>query len=89
MASDGFAKRAKKGTCRICQRARKTDIQVKAVGEVNHGFACGYIWECIDTEDCDKIAKEKLSNPNTGYVTYKRIENALNEGRYKQYRYRS
>ena len=62
MASNGLLNRAKKGTCRICQRSRSTFDKVKEVGEVRHGFAVGYIWECIDTTDCDKAAKERLQD---------------------------
>ncbi|HRD42180.1 MAG TPA: hypothetical protein PLN30_00440 [Ferruginibacter sp.] len=84
MASDGLTHRAKKGTCRICQRSRNTDEQVKAVGEVRHGFATGHIWECRDIEDCDKVAAEKLSRNISGVIKSK-IETALKRGRFTEY----
>ena len=84
MASNGLMRKAKKGTCRICQRSRNTDNQVRAVGEVCHGFATGHIWECIDLEDCDKVANEKLK-ASINVVTKSRIEQALNVGRFQQY----
>jgi len=84
MASNGLLNKAKKGTCRICQRVRNTDNQVKAVGEVRHGYATGHIWECIDVEECDKKAKEKLEKHKEGLIRA-RIEIALKIGRYKEY----
>lgn len=85
MASDGLTNRAKKGTCRICQRSRNTDEKVKAVGEVRHGFATGHIWECLDIEDCDKVAANKLRK-NISDVTKAKIERAIELGRYTEYR---
>jgi hypothetical protein len=84
MASDGLQKKAKKGTCRICQRIRNTTNQVKAVGEVRHGYATGHIWECIDIIGCNKVASEKL-NKNISGVTKSKIETALKSGRYTGY----
>lgn len=84
MASDGLTNRAKKGTCRICQRCRNTDNQVKAVGEVRHGFATGHIWECTDEKDCDKVAAEKLSKNISGVIKA-RIETAIKVGRFTEY----
>jgi hypothetical protein len=84
MASNGLLKKAKKGTCRICQRSRNTDNQVKVVGEVNHGFATGHIWECRDVDDCEKVAFEKL-NKNISGVIKSKIETALKTGRFKEY----
>ena len=81
MASDGINKKAKHGTCRMCQRRRNTDNQVKPVGEVRHGFALGHIWECIDIEDCDKVIKEKLLNINTRA----KILIAVERGRFSNY----
>ena len=60
MASDGLIKRAKTGKCRMCQRVRNTNDQVKAVGEVLHGYATGHIWECKDVNDCEKAMELKL-----------------------------
>lgn len=86
MASDGITKKAIHGTCRICQRVRKTDCKLKAVGEVRHGYATGHIWECIDEKDCDEAAKVKLVSAITNLKKFK-IETALKEGRYKEYKY--
>lgn len=86
MASNGIYKRAKRGTCRICQRVRKVDEQIKAVGEVAHGYATGHIWECIDEKECDAAAKRKLSENLSGVVRQK-IETALKVGRYTEYVY--
>jgi len=85
MASDGITNKAKHGTCRMCQRSRDTDIHVKAVGEVHHGFATGHIWECRDIEDCDKVAAKKLSKNISGIIKSK-IENAMQQGRFREYR---
>ena len=86
MASNGLLKYPKTGMCHICQRVRKADYQVKAVGEVRHGYATGYIWECIDTEECDRVAKERI---RTGHPKAKIIEINLKKGRIKGYVYRS
>lgn len=85
MASDGLLNRAKKGKCRICYRVRCTDKHVKAVGEVRHGFAVGHIWECIDIEDCETVAKRKLSEPTRNPVEKHGIAFALKMGRFKEY----
>lgn len=85
MASNGLDNKAKKGTCRICQRVRNTDNQVKAVGEVRHGFATGHIWECIDIEDCDKAAKERLQNWRLNGNLRGKIEIGLQRGRFTEY----
>lgn len=85
MASNGLLDRAKKGTCRICQRVRNTKEQVKAVGEVHHGFAVGHVWECIDIKDCDKVANEKLKKNISGLIRG-RIENSLKLGRFTEYK---
>lgn len=84
MASNGLLNRAKKGTCRICQRVRNTDNQVKPVGEVRHGFATGHIWECYDTKDCDTAVKKKLDSNISGAVRQK-ILTALKIGRFTEY----
>lgn len=86
MASDGLSKRAKKGTCRICQRSRNTDNQVKAVGEVRHGFATGHVWECIDTEECDKAAINRLENPMINGRVKANIAYGLESGRFSYYK---
>lgn len=62
MSSNGLLNYAKRGKCRICQRVRKTDLQVKPVGEVRRGYATGHIWECIDTDECDNLAKERMND---------------------------
>lgn len=85
MASDGLLNRAKNGTCRICQRSRKTDTYVKAVGEVRHGFATGHIWECIDIADCDKAANERLQNCRLSGNVRAKIKIGLRCGRYTEY----
>lgn len=85
MASDGLLNKAKKGTCRICQRSRKTDTQVKAVGEVHHGFATGHIWECINIKDCNKVAMEKLQKPQLNGSVRNKIETGLKRGRFTKY----
>jgi len=89
MASNGLTQYAKKGKCRICQRVRKTSTQVKAVGEVHHGFAVGHIWECIDREECNRAAKAKLGDENRTNLERERIKLALSIGRYKEYVYYS
>ena len=86
MASDGLLNYAKTGKCHICQRVRKTDTQVKSVGEVRHGYATGHIWECIDKEECDKVAQKKIS---AGHPKAELIKIALNHGRIKEYGWRS
>jgi len=83
MASNGLEQFAKYGKCRICQRTRKTDKYVKAVGEVRHGYATGHIWECIDIEECEKVAKERMSDSNR--LDCELIRNQLKIGRYKEY----
>lgn len=85
MASNGLVNRAKKGTCRICQRVRKTDEQVFAVGEVRHGMATGHIWECKDHEDCNKAAQERLQNWRLNGNVRAKIEAGLNRGRFTEY----
>ena len=87
MASDGLTKKAKKGTCRICQRVRNTDNQVKAVAQVSHGFATGHLWECVNIEDCDKTANDKLKTLPVGSLKYVKIEVGLKQGRFKEYKY--
>jgi hypothetical protein len=86
MASDGLLNYAKNGKCHICQRLRKTDTQVKVVGEVRHGFATGHIWECVDTEECDKVAQERII---AGHSKSEFIKIALKRGRIKAYVWRS
>lgn len=85
MASDGLMNYAKTGKCHICQRVRKTDKQVKAVSEVRHGYATGHIWECIDTEECDKVAQERIS---TCHSKAEIIKIAVSRGRIKEYGWR-
>ncbi len=85
MASDGLLDYAKTGKCRICYRVRKTDAQVKPVGEIRHGYATGHIWECIDVEECEKAAKERLNDSK--YRPYRKlIEIALHQGRFDSYK---
>lgn len=82
MASNGLMQYAKRGKCRICQRTRETDTKVKAVGEVRHGYATGHIWECIDTDECDKVAKEKIAaNTRDSEI----IKIAIKRGRFKNW----
>lgn len=88
MASNGFVKEPSKGKCRICQRSREVK-HVKKVGEVKHGFACGYIWECKDVEGCDKFAAKKLADPKTTSLVLNRISLGIREGRAKGYIFRS
>lgn len=87
MASDGLTNKAKNGTCRICQRVRNTNEQVKAVGEVRHGFATGHIWECRDEVGCDMVAHRKLADPKTSGIIKSKIETALKNGRFSEYKY--
>ena len=89
MASNGFMKRAKKGKCHICFRVRKVDEQVFPVGEVNHGYAVGYIWECKDHDDCDRAAKEKLERLNPDSLAYMQVKIGVETGRYTTYQNRS
>ena len=86
MASNGLEELAKKGKCRICYRVRETIIQVKAVGEVHHGYATGHIWECIDGKECENKAKEKIEKKAKDWEL---IKIALRRGRFKQYIWRS
>lgn len=86
MASNGLEQRAKAGVCRICQRRRSTEKHVKEVGEVRHGFATGYIWECIDAVDCEQAAKKKLKNKFISGRKRNKITTALEEGRFKEYK---
>jgi len=85
MASNGIIHPAKTGKCRMCQRVRKPDTQLKRVGEVRHGMATGYVWECIDEEDCDRAMKNKLNNPKTPRSIQQRIARAIDDGRYRVY----
>lgn len=87
MASNGLIKRAAKGTCRMCLRARCTSSKVKAVGQVAHGFATGYVWECIDIDECDSFAQRKLENPMLDARTRRLMEQAEQIGRYETYRH--
>lgn len=87
MASDGLLNKAKKGTCRICHRVRNTDEQVKAVGEVRHGFATGHIWECRDIEDCDKAANERINKSCLNGITRGKIKIGLEMGRFTEYKF--
>ena len=86
MASNGLIEIAKTGTCRMCLRARKTYKYLKTVGEVRHGYATGHIWECVDIDDCDKVASKKLSSEICPTKKYK-IKTAKETGRWKNYRY--
>lgn len=85
MASNGLLNRAKKGKCRICQRIRRTDEQVKSVGEVRRGYATGHIWECINADECDKVAKEKIQNLRVPQIVRSMIESAIKVGRFLEY----
>ena len=87
MAYDGLSNRAKNGKCRICRRVRSTANYLKAVGEVRHGFATGHIWECRDTEQCDKIALSKVNESLNESVETFAIKTALKIGRYNHYVY--
>jgi len=87
MASNGLLNRAKTGTCRICQRVGKTDKKVKSVGEVSHGMATGHIWECIDFEDCKKVAESKLMKHDAGTAIHEKIKVALSIGQFSEYMY--
>lgn len=88
MASDGISRRATRGVCRMCLRTRKTDTHLKTVGEVHHGFATGYIWECIDAGECERVAKSKMENPaKTGPVNMAKLETASKVGRLVVYQF--
>lgn len=94
MASNGLLRKAKKGRCRMCQRVRSTETQVKAVGEIAHGFATGHIWECIDEKECEEAMTRKISefDPETAGPTacrdYNKIINsAIPRGRLEKYTY--
>ena len=86
MASNGLIQKAKTGTCRMCQRVRKTDEYLKAVGEVRHGFATGHIWECFDVEDCEKRMVSKLNDPKIDGLKKAFIKIAKERGRYTEYK---
>lgn len=85
MASDGLLNYAKTGRCRICYRVRKTDLYVKPVGEVSHGYATGHIWECIAIDNCEKMAHKKMNDKTC--LDSKLIKIALEHGRFKTYKY--
>lgn len=59
--------------------------KVKAVGEVRHGYATGHIWECINTEGCDKAARERLISGKVSGRVRGKIENGLQRGRFTEY----
>lgn len=87
MASDGLSKRATTGKCHICQRRRCTVKYVKAVGERNHGYAVGYIWECIDHEECVKYAQDQLTKLSPDSGKYNAIRIGLDAGKMHEYSY--
>ena len=82
MASNGLLNRAKKGTCRMCLRVRCTDKHVKTVGEVRHGYATGYIWQCKDVDDCEKTINRKLSEHQPSSSPHEKIKHAISLGRW-------
>lgn len=82
MASNGLLKRAKKGKCRMCLRVRDTDMHVKPVGEVHHGFATGHVWECKDVQDCEVAISKKLQDHPPGSIIHENIKCAVKIGRY-------
>jgi hypothetical protein len=82
MASNGLLNRAKNGKCRICRRSRCTEKYVKAVGEVHHGYATGHIWECIDADECEKVAIKRAASHRPDS---RLIQIALERGRLKEY----
>jgi len=84
MASNGLLNRAKRGTCHICRRSRCTIKHVKEVGEVRHGMATGYVWECI--EDCTEMAKERLENFSLSRYVRELIKQGLERGRFTYYK---
>jgi len=83
MSSNGLLNRAITGTCRICQRSRKTDIYLKSVGEVRRGYATGHIWECID--NCDEVANKRLHNYKLSGNVRAKIKIGLERGPLLQY----
>jgi hypothetical protein len=83
MASDGLMQKAKNGKCRICHRTRSTEKHLKAVGEIRHGYATGHIWECLDIDDCDRVANDRIKN---GHFESRTIEIALQQGRFTEYK---
>lgn len=88
MASDGLTKYAKNGKCRMCLRVRKTDLHLKIVGEVRHGYATGHIWECIDTVSCDHAIQNKLdlNHRDADFIQFMRDKKI---GRAKEYIFKS
>lgn len=70
----------------MCLRARNTERYLKIVGEVRHGFATGHVWECVDEDDCQRVAIKKLTTHGTGVVNKARIEVAQKIGRSKEYK---
>ena len=89
MASNGLIQMAKKGKCQMCLRTRDTNKYLKIVGEVNHGYATGHIWECQDVEDCQKTVLRKLNDENVDETTKHIIKNAQKRGRATYYIIRS
>lgn len=85
MASNGLINRAKTGTCRMCLRRRNVDKYLKTVGEVRRGYATGHIWECVDVQDCQGVALEKLRGNSISIVQRGKIQSAQNSGRLEHY----
>jgi hypothetical protein len=85
MASNGLNNRAKTGTCRMCQRRRNTELHLKIVGEINHGFGTGHIWECNDINDCETTILKKLNRIDMNGVVRQKIVIAQIRGRFAGY----
>lgn len=69
----------------MCRRRRNTANYLKIVGEVRHGFAIGYIWECEDVKECDAAIESKLSNPTVNEWEKEKINFAVEHKRFTEY----
>ncbi len=65
----------------MCLRVRCTDKHVKPVGEVHHGFATGYVWQCRDIVDCHGSLTHKLASYDPSTTIHKQISCAVKVGR--------
>lgn len=70
----------------MCQRVRKVEY-LKKVGEVRHGFAQGFIWECENEVSCEIAMAEFLDHPSPKALLKKgKILHAQISGRWKEYK---
>ena len=84
MSSNGILNEPKRAKCRMCRCSKKTEY-LKKVGEVHHGFATGYVWECINIKKCDLAAMNKLKKLTLSPNSRARILQSIKDGRIKKY----